>query len=63
LVIAVWNTGWPPADVNADGAVDAQGLAIVLANTTHTAGMDLPGDVNGDRVVDDVDRGLLEAVW
>ncbi|MFM7051306.1 MAG: hypothetical protein ACKOYN_04120, partial [Planctomycetota bacterium] len=48
-----------PADLNGDGVVDAQDLAVVLG-AWGTAG---PGDLDGNGVVDAADLTLLLGAW
>lgn len=49
-----------PADLNADGMVDAYDLAVVLSSWGSTSGV---GDVNGDRVADGTDLAMLLSRW
>ncbi|MEE2681852.1 MAG: choice-of-anchor B family protein [Planctomycetota bacterium] len=51
-----------PADLNQDGAIDGQDLAIVLANW-NCAGIGCDGDINGDAVVNGQDLAFVLANW
>ncbi len=52
-------TTWP-GDVNSDGRVDINDLAVVLANYGQTTGMWwATGDLNGDGVVDVNDLAIV----
>lgn len=50
-------------DVNLDGAVDQNDLDIWSANENKTGAQWADGDMNGDRVVDDNDRLVIEKVF
>ena len=51
--------GGDPADLNSDGVVDSQDLAIVL-NSWGTAG---PGDIDGNGTVDSADLAIVLNSW
>ena len=45
------------ADLNSDGTVDLADLAVIMENLGKSG--TLPGDLNGDRRVDDADLKLF----
>ncbi len=50
-----------PADCDGDGSVTADDLKIIQARMGANTTTSLPGDINGDRRVDEIDQALLEA--
>lgn len=49
------------ADCDGDGVVTTSDISMVQARMGATTSTTLPGDINGDRVVDGADQSLLEA--
>jgi hypothetical protein len=51
-----------PGDVNTDGVVNGQDLALVSSNWL-TSGSGVSGDINGDGIVNGQDLALISANW
>jgi len=52
-----------PADLNADGIVDGNDLAIILGSWNPLSCPACPADINGDGVVDGNDLAVLLGAW
>lgn len=61
LLLAAWNTSWVIADLTGDGTVNTSDLLILLRSYGTVAGQVLPGDVDGNWVVDGTDTALVTA--
>lgn len=65
LLVAVMGTTWAQADLDGSGTVASGDLTLLLGAFGDRAGdlYNLPGDVDGDWVVDDVDTDMLIATF